>query len=272
MTVRVGGARKARLSIPRVGKARNVTGRAGLAQAVATSPHTKATTPAQPSNASAPTTQSQPVDPFQTAAQPSGERFSIPSYTPQPGQADPRDATYWSQLAKLKFEDEQEYSKVEQEQARANSNYAYATEQAIRNRLGQQRGLGEQAMRGNLGASGWLNRTEGEETTQYTAERAKAQLSKEQEDQARLAAMHALQEGWGIDSAALLAEAAGRYAAGAGAEAENGEPEPSASSGPSGSTETGKWAFYPTPGSLPMNQKKSWAAKAFAKRIKQGKK
>lgn len=231
-------ARKARLSIPRVAQNPRPVGHtySGLANAVAAK--TPATTTAQPSNAATPTTQSEATDPFKAAPSTPQARglFDIPSYTPQAGQPDPRDATYWQNISKLKFEDEQKYSEFGREQTRADTDYADAVQTAIRNRGLQQRGLGEDAIRGNLGSSGWLNRTEGQQTATYTQERAHAQLNKSEEDQARAAARTALLEGWGIDAAAELAAAGGRYAEGSREEAQNapGEPGASASGGGSG--------------------------------------
>jgi hypothetical protein len=255
---RLGSARKARLSIPKVNQRPRVNVanrirpyRSSLAQRVAAPPAPR------PAVAYAgPTTQSQPVDPFRSAVggqngqgpgggqggggghpgpssptpsapatpQPAG-LFPIPAYTPAPGQEDPRDAAYWANLAKLRFSDEQEYAKELQEQTRADTDYADAVQTAIRNRGVEQRTLGENAIRSNLGNSGWLDRNEAEQTTAYTQERAHAALTKEQEDQARAAARKALLSGYGIDAAALFAEAGDRYGARKREEAQNSPGE-----------------------------------------------
>ena len=160
--------------------------------------------------------------------------FRIPSYTPAPGQPDPRDATYWANVSKLQFNAQQEYGKSLQDQQESDTAYNDALQTAIRNRALQARQLGEQAIKGNLGASGWLDRNEAEQTTAYTQARSTAALSKEQEDQARLAARSALEQGFGIDVAAELAEAGSRYGENANKEAETAEPEaptPTAGSG-----------------------------------------
>lgn len=234
-------ARKARLGIPRVQRPRHPQAprlgqrkpvynqRAGLAQRVvaqSASPST-ATTQAQPSNAAAPSipaTQSTPTDPLASAPPapkaPTG-LFDLPSYS-GPGE-DPRDATYWANVAKLRFGAEQKYSEGLREQQMADTGYNDALQTAIRNRSQQQRGLGESAIRSNLSASGWLDRSEAEDTTAYTQERGHAQLAKTEEDAAREAARKAVREGYSLDAASELAEAAGRLAQRKQEEAERAE-------------------------------------------------
>lgn len=249
------GIGRARLAIPRVNQ--NPQPRIGRTQPVlrqqsgvapakpvariGVSP-AKPLTTAQPSNTVQPATAApptQPVDPFQTAAQAPtayGSHFQIPAYTPQAGQPDPRDATYWTNVSKLRFEDEQKYGENLREQSMADSAYSDALQTAIRNRALQERTLGEEAIKGNLGASGWLDRNEGLQRAAYTQERSQASLTKSQEDQARLAAREALEQGFGIDAAGELAAAAGRYAAGSAGASKEEEPEaaPSTSSAKSG--------------------------------------
>ena len=223
------------MSVPRVQRAKPVP--MGAPPAVA-----PAKAVSQPSNA-APPAPTQPTDPFKeasasgttdtTPAKP-GE-FRIPAYTPAPGQPDPRDATYWANVSKIKFNDEQAYAKSLQDQQESDTAYNDALQTAIRNRALQARQLGEQAIKGNLGASGWLDRNEAEQTSAYTQARSTAALTKEQEDQARAAARSALEQGFGIDVAAELAEAGHRYGENAGKEAETAEPEAPPSTGTTGS-------------------------------------
>jgi len=163
---------------------------------------------------------------------PSNSLFQIPSWTPaSPGEADPRDSTYWANLAKLKFTDEQEYQKTLGEEAASNSGYNLALQQAIRGRGIQERELGENAIKGNLSASGWLNRNQAEQSTTYAEERGKAASGHEGELQAFAAARAALQQGFSLEAAQELAEAAGRRAELAGEETETGAPEVAASTG-----------------------------------------
>lgn len=262
----IAGARKARLSIPRVQLPKNpqqrvgrghkpYSPRSGLAQrVVAPAPPASpsATTPAQSSNA-VPSTQSEPTAPLSNApsappaATPKG-LFDLPAYTPS-GE-DPRDASYWANVSKLKFSAEQDYAKTQLEQQRADTSYNDALQTAIRNRAGQQRTLGENAIRGNLSASGWLDRNEAEDTTAYTQERSSAQLGKTEEDAAREATRKAIQQGFSLDAAAELGEAAARLAQRRQEEAENsegigsgGEEEtPAASRAWTGDAPTGKAA------------------------------
>lgn len=159
-----------------------------------------------------PTPANQPVTATPTPqTQASASPFQVPSYDAKGG-ADPRDAAYWANLNKLLFTANQEYGQSLQEQTMADSAYQYAEQEALRNRAVQQRSLGENAIRGNLSASGWLNRNQTEQTTEYTSQRAQASLTRSQEDQARLAARQALAQGFSIDAAAELAAAGGRAA------------------------------------------------------------
>jgi len=237
MAIGLARARKARLSIPHINqrpglsRSRAVSRpQTALARAVAaTSSSTPATSTAQPSNTTVPATQSQPTDPLaSTAPAPSASAkalFEVPSYTPQAGQPDPRDATYWANVAKLKFDDEQQYAELQRNQQRSDTDYADALQTAIRNRGVQQRTLGEDAIRSNLGNSGWLDRNEAEQTAAYTQDRAHAQLNKDEEDQARAAARTALQQGFSLEAAGELAAAAARFAQIQREEAANAPPE-----------------------------------------------
>jgi hypothetical protein len=272
------GLGRARLAIPRVntdprppklGQAQAIRSRIGLGKGrPAPGPGIApakpvSTTTAQPTNtvaASTPgsTAAAATAAPAAPSPPPSNDLFAIPSYTPGQGEADPRDAAYWSNLAKLRFQDQQEYAKNLASESQGNAAYAFAKQEAIRNRAIQERQLGENAIKGNLSASGWLNRTQGEQETTYTSQRAAADLSHEQELHAFQAARNALQEGFGIEAASLLAEAAGRLSAREEQEAAKGAPEAggeASASGPSGSAPTGgaagKFPFYPGPNQLP---------------------
>jgi hypothetical protein len=188
-----------------------------------------ATAPASPTNVATSTgsTSAVAAAPASTAA-PSAERFAIPTWTPSTtGEPDPRDSTYWANLAKLKFTDEQAYAKSLGEESASDSSYNLALQQAVRGRGVQERELGENAIKGNLSASGWLGRNQAEQSTDYAEERGAAARGHEGEQQAFAAARDALQQGFGIEAAQELAEAAGRRAEGGAEETEKGAPEAS---------------------------------------------
>lgn len=269
------GLSNARLAIPRVnqnpkpptlkqGLANRIVAKPGaIAQAkpVATSTsqptNTVATTPGSTSAAAA-----APVA-APTPAPASSDPFAVPTYTPTAGTPDPRDATYWSNLAKLRFTDSTEFAKIGAEQTSADSDYNSALQQAIQNRATQERQLGESAIKSNLSASGWLDRSQGEQVRNYTQERSNASLTKEQQDAARTAARQALVEGYGVDSAAELGAAAARSAEGQAKEAESGAPESTPPPNGVGGANTntgapggsyGRFQFYPGVNQLPSNQ------------------
>lgn len=205
-----------------------------------------ATTPAQPSNAAVPPTQSTPTAPLsETPKSPSPPKglFEDPVYYSKPGQDDPRDATYWANLAKLRFSAEQSYAGNLHEQQMADTGYNDALQAAIRNRAVEQRSLGENAIRGNLGNSGWLDRNEAEQTTTYTQERSQGLLSKTQEDAAREATRKGIREGYSLDAAAELGEAAARLAARKEREAAEAEGrEGAVDEGGEGGTRSKAWS------------------------------
>jgi hypothetical protein len=262
------GLGNARLAIPKVQHphvaAKQAIGGVGKIAQRRLALSSPATSTAQPSN-SVPATQTTPVDPMASTPAPSAPvptgLFDLPAYTPAAGQPDPRDAVYWANLAKLKFSDEQEYSKGLREQTRADTDYGDALQTAIRNRAVQQRSLGEDAIRGNLGASGWLDRNESEQTTTYTQERAHAARNKEEDDQSRTAIRNAILQGFGIDSGGLLADAGERYGQRKREEAQNNSPE--VGGGSSGSA-------GPTPDSYTGTGSAHAFGKAFANAPKSG--
>lgn len=285
---------KAKLGIPAVNQRPRIGGgltplKGALAQRIGGSSYPG---PSSSATTSAPTA---PSDPFKTAAAakgfggldrsatvkqrastmpaappPPAANSATPTFTEPtlaPGQPDPRDATYYANLAKLRFNDEQEYAKDLREQTTADTNYNYALKQAIQARGRQERNLGLETIKSGLVDSGFHDRTDREQAQSYTEERAHASITKEQEDQARAAARKALQEGYTVEAAALLAEAAARYAQIQREEAANaaGEPNPQAAAaapgtgaGQRGYTGTGKAAGpfwgpkgpggYPPPG------------------------
>lgn len=246
-----------------------------------------ATSTAQASNAAPAvpgSTSSAAVVPAATPP-PSSERFAIPTWNPTTaGEQDPRDASYWANLAKLRFNDEQEYRQNEEGEAKENSDYNYALQQAIQNRHVQERQLGEGAIRGNLSASGWLNRTQAEQEGAYTSDRSHALFSHEHELHAFNAAKKALEEGFGIDAATQLAEAVGRRSEREELRAlkGEGETEDSGGSGSGASAATGGYTSNPgaqkasafTKVGLSNNKPVSNGqnAKAFADALKKGKK
>jgi hypothetical protein len=133
-------------------------------------------------------------------------------------------------MSKLVFNSNTDYARNLAEQSASDTNFGQATKEAIQGRVIEQRKLGENLMGSGLSASGYHDRTEGEQVQNYSNARATAQLTKNQEDQARLAIREALRSGFDIDAAAALGEAVGRR----GEREENnadkapGEPTPAA--------------------------------------------
>jgi hypothetical protein len=227
--------RNSRLGVPHLNRNQPHL-KAGLANRIAAPKPPRPVGAAQPLHTpqaqtpTVPQTQSTPTDPLKAAAAPSAPPAPAPAATdpfaisPSSGPDDPRDATYWQNVTKLQFNDRNEYAKDLADQTTADSSYSAALQQAIQARATQERSLGESAIRGNLGSSGWLNRTQGEQVRDYTQERANASLSKSQEDAARLAARTALVQGFSLEEAQERAEAASRRAGSAVGEAETAEP------------------------------------------------
>jgi len=253
---KLGNARKARLSIPRVqnpngsitaprSAAHSPTSpRIGNAQVV---PRPKPKASAAPTTtagstseaaAASPVTAPTPVNTPQIGSDP----FATPAYS-NPQGVDPRDATYWANLSKLQFQDRTEYAKNLAEQTKADSDYSIATQEALRNRVSNQRQIGESTLSNGLANSGYHDRIGTEATTQFNTERSNAELSKHAEDAARAAARKALVDGYSIEAAGLIGEAAGRYAEGHVAQAEEEGPEFAPESNPAPSSSPTKNAI-----------------------------
>lgn len=141
---------------------------------------------------------------------------------PKPGAAaapaapvapDPRDSTYWQNLAKLQFTRNQQQAQLTQEQAYADTDFA----EAVRRRLGQKvedvQNIRQGANREGLFYSGQLGKRQGDYEVDFQRREADAQTAYTRANAAREAARQALAEGYSLDEAAAMAEAVDRQSA-----------------------------------------------------------
>lgn len=136
---------------------------------------------------------------------------SVSSYNPTSG-PDPRDATYWANLAKLVSTSQQDYSSGQLAQTQADVNYNQQLGTMGTERQRNIRNLAESMIGSGLLRSGTHNRRQTDATADYLDALSGVQSSKTQEDQKRSATMNAILSSLGIDEMGLYADAASRYA------------------------------------------------------------
>lgn len=205
LKARIGGARVKPAS-GRAFKLKPAKSRAGLPLAPGINPRKRApSAPPAPSFGKA--TFTKPKAPKMAAPKTTS---STGATSQKPAAPDPRDATYWTQLAQLKFQRDQEAARLTQEQSYADADFA----EALRRRVGQ---FGEQkteikqvANQQGLFESGQLGKRLGAAQTAYDRANFDAQTAHDRESAARAAAREALAAGYTLDEAAAMAEAADR--------------------------------------------------------------
>jgi hypothetical protein len=152
------------------------------------------------------------VPPAPTAPPNPQNPFEIPSFTPQKGQADPRDQTYYTNVARLLAAARQGYSTSLLQQSYADTDYGRARQNLVLQNQQDQRSLAGQALTSGLSASGYLNRATTEQAGQYLLRQGDLSTTKTRYDTASEAARAALEQGFPLDVASEYAQAAERYA------------------------------------------------------------
>ena len=117
--------------------------------------------------------------------------LSFSSFTPKPGEADPRDATYWSNVSNLLFNTQRQQSEGLLAQQRSTLDYQRGLGDMQTDRGREQRGLAEEAMRGGLANSGWLNRADSEDTYDFLRQREDYQTNYERDRTDRASSLSA---------------------------------------------------------------------------------
>jgi hypothetical protein len=138
--------------------------------------------------------------------------FEIPSFTPQKGQADPRDQTYYTNVARLLAAARQGYSTSLLQQSYADTDYGRARQNLVLQNQQDQRSLAGQALTSGLSSSGYLNRSTTEQAGQYLLRQGDLSTTKTRSDQAAEAGRAALEQGFPLDVASEYAQAAERFA------------------------------------------------------------
>lgn len=163
--------------------------------------------------AAAPTPTPAPTGP----TPPSGQNIStlnpqqLSSYNPQSGQPDPRDSTYWANLAKILATSQQGYAGGQLEQSTADTAYGQQLTEAGEARRRGVRDLAESMIGSGLLRSGAHNRRQTEGTIDYTNQLAGWGQEKAGKDASRAAQQQAILSNLGIDELGLYADATQRY-------------------------------------------------------------
>lgn len=178
----------------------NSTG--STSQQAAQAPAAPAAPPAQVTP-SAPSAPNNPTTP---------DPYSVSSYNPASGQPDPRDATYFANLAKIQATSQQDYAGNQLAQTNADVNYNTQLGTMATDRQRNIRNLAESMIGSGLLRSGFHNRGQTEATQDYLSAVSGVQSAKSQSDQQRAATMSAILQNLGIDEQGLYADSAGRYA------------------------------------------------------------
>lgn len=128
-----------------------------------------------------------------------------------PPAPDPRDSTYWTQLAKLNFQRTNQLNSLQQSQGYEDIDYAEALRRRLEGAEGDRQGIKEQANREGLFFSGQLGKRQGAYETGLARQNADAQQSYERSSAARASQRDALNSGASLDENELLASAGERY-------------------------------------------------------------
>lgn len=150
------------------------------------------------------------------------DKFSpFSSFVPQPGQPDPRDATYWRDLSRLTLEKDAELSRLNTEEILSQTQYERDKGDLNEALPWQVQGNRKEANRaGGLYSSVTGNR-EGNILTDYTRNVTDLESGFRNEQEVREFLRHQIDSGYSIDEAAALAESIARAS-----EAELSRPAP----------------------------------------------
>lgn len=147
------------------------------------------------------------------------------TYQPAPGQPDPRDSTYWSNLNKLLFESQQAYQQNQLAGTYSQADWLIKQQDMENSRKSNERKIAEAMMRQNLAYSGTHNVEQADALREHLSSYGAAETAKTREDQAREIARSAILQGLSIDEAAALAEAVMRQQAELQRQAERAEDQ-----------------------------------------------
>jgi hypothetical protein len=120
-------------------------------------------TTAAPTNLNANTVQQQ----IEALGDNPANAMAFSSFTPGPGQVDPRDSKYWANVSTLLFNTQGDFNQLQLQQQRAGLDAEKGLGDLATNRQREQRSLAEEAMRSGLSSSGWRDRTDAEDTGDF---------------------------------------------------------------------------------------------------------
>jgi hypothetical protein len=137
--------------------------------------------------------------------------LAFSSFTPGPGQVDPRDDQYWANVSNLLFNSNAEINQLNLDQTRSDTDFARAQDSSRVARGQDQRALAEQAMRSGLSRSGWLNQSDAEDTADYLRDTEQMQTGYTRDKADRQSAISSAIQAYLAGEGDIAADALGRY-------------------------------------------------------------
>lgn len=150
--------------------------------------------------------------------------LAFSSFTPGPGQEDPRDSEYWANVNNLLFNTQSQLAANQLEGQRSQIDYQKGLLDFDTSRQRQQRQLGEQSMRQGLAYSGWHDVAEAEDTGDYLRDVEDYRTGYSREEQDRAAARSAMIQEFIAGERDETLGALGRYSDAQSARAEDEAP------------------------------------------------
>lgn len=137
--------------------------------------------------------------------------LAFSSFEPGEGQVDPRDDKYWANVSNLLFNTQGKYNEAILQGQRNALDYETGLSDMSTNRARQQRALAEAAMRQGLANSGWRDRTDAEDTSDFLREFEDYQTDYTRGEQDRRSAMSSVIQDFISGERDLAADAVRAY-------------------------------------------------------------
>jgi hypothetical protein len=148
--------------------------------------------------------------------------FKLPAWTGTG--PDPRDATYWNNVASLLFTSNREYGALQQAGIRGDTDYKQGLAQMLVERERERESLNAEAIRSGLTHSGYVDSTDARDTREYLSERGEFDIGYQRSRQDREQALQDLLQGFSLEAGGELTDAVNRLAGKELDDAATGEP------------------------------------------------
>jgi hypothetical protein len=148
--------------------------------------------------------------------------FKLPAWTGTG--PDPRDATYWNNVASLLFQSQGKYGELTQAGIRGDTDYKQGLAQMLVERERERESLNAEAIRSGLTHSGYVDSTDARDTREYLSERGEFDIGYQRSRQDREQALQDLLQGFSLEAGGELTDAVNRLAGKELDDAATGEP------------------------------------------------